>query len=176
MGLTQESDKSSPSGRPGKADSDAEKDIYNTAIGLLARREHSRRELFQKLSARFNQAVKIDLILDRLQEHGLQCDRRYAQSFVRARIMRGQGPLRINRELQQNGVEPRLCSEALNHSGQDWTQLALDVARRKFDLLSEIDFRQKARVTRFLQQRGFTFEHIDLVLRKARIEDSDRQY
>ena len=64
-------------------------DIRIAAMDFLARREHSRRELRQKLLRRFKAPELIDTQLNRLTEENLQSDSRYAGSFLRQRIHPG---------------------------------------------------------------------------------------
>ena len=74
------------------------------AIGLLARREYSRAELAQRLRKKAFDEAAIDECLTALVEQGLQCDARFAASFVRSRLLRSQGVIRIKGELRQRGV------------------------------------------------------------------------
>ena len=138
------------------------KDVRLVAMDLLARREHSRRELRQKLLKRFSdQAEQIELEIDRLSDEGLQSDERLAEAFIRARSNRGQGPSRIKMELRGKGVSDDVTSLALEASGVDWYELASEVASKKFgELGAATDLKEKARVSRFLQQRGFSYDHI----------------
>ncbi len=130
------------------------------AMDCLARREHSRRELEQKLGkAGFTTEAVLDA-LDGLAADGLQCDRRYAEAFTHSRVRRGKGPARIRAELGERGVAGALVSEALEDAGADWRALAIDVRRRKFGDAPPSGFAEKARQMRFLQYRGFETDHI----------------
>lgn len=131
-------------------------------MNLLARREHSRRELQQKLQKRFSdQFDLIDSEIDKLAEEGLQSDARLAEAFIRARSNRGQGPSKIKMELRQKGVADDVVGIVFEAAEIDWYELADHVARKKFgDLSPATDLKEKARVSRFLQQRGFSFDHI----------------
>ena len=142
-------------------------DIRRAAMDLLARREHSRQELGQKLLRRFSgQQDAIDIEIDRLNEEGLQSDSRLAEAFIRSRVNRGQGPVKIRAELRQKGVSDGDISLAMEACEVDWFEQARDAADRKFGATLAIDedydeaMRLKAKVSRFLQQRGFTFDHI----------------
>ncbi|HVJ31411.1 MAG TPA: regulatory protein RecX, partial [Gammaproteobacteria bacterium] len=70
-----------------------------TALELLARREHSRRELTRKLAARGFSDDVVSPVLDKLERTGALADARFTDSFVRSRIGKGQGPQRIRAEL-----------------------------------------------------------------------------
>lgn len=139
--------------------------IRLAAMNLLARREHSRQELTQKLSRRFpNESAQISVEVDKLRGEGLQSDARMAESFIRSRISRGQGPIKISVELQGRGVSEQLTKRAIEDAGVDWLALVVTVCERKFGTPGSVDLKEKARRMRFLQQRGFTFDQINAVL------------
>jgi regulatory protein len=144
-------------------------DIRRAAMDLLARREHAVGELHRKLNARFRDCnEQIDEEIRRLTEEGLQSDARLAEAFVNSRIGKGQGPLKIRRELQLREVNSEIISIAFEHSGIDWAALAASVLEKKFGVgvLTDKTFnpKEKGRRARFLQQRGFTFEQISSLL------------
>ena len=129
--------------------------LRERALGLLARREHSRLELRRKLADDDLAPVTLEGVLDDLAAAGLQSDRRYAESFVRSRIARGQGPVRIRQELRRRGVEAALAEQALEEAEADWTDLLREAHRKRFGDAPPDDRREQARRARFLAQRGF---------------------
>lgn len=139
-------------------------DIRMAAMDLLARREHARGELKQKLRKRFDDEQLIDEQLDRLSEENLQSDSRYAASFLRQRINRGHGPLRIRQEMRQKGISDSEIAVAMEEEGPDWYALAAETYRRKFGELPPDDIREKARRSRFMQYRGFGLDHYQHLL------------
>jgi regulatory protein len=86
-------------------------------------------------------------------------DERYAANFVAYHADRGQGTLRIARELRDLGLSEETIEAALA-SGPDWRALAREVRIRKFGLPAPADWAEKARQARFLQYRGFSSDHI----------------
>ncbi|MCB1843750.1 MAG: regulatory protein RecX [Halioglobus sp.] len=138
--------------------------IRLAAMNLLARREHSLGELRRKLGRRFTDASAVEEQLQRLADEGLQCDRRFAESFVRQRIQRGHGPLRIRQELRQRALDAAVVDAALGDANVDWEALAGHVLERKFGLLPAEDLHDKARRARFLQYRGFSPEHYRVLI------------
>jgi regulatory protein len=130
------------------------------AMDLLARREHGRAELEQKLAAAgFDTEVAAGAV-EELAEEGLQSDRRFVESFVQSRISQGKGPLRIHADLGQRGIAAVLVDEVLEQTGEDWSALAREARAKKFGRLRPAEFRDKARQMRFLQYRGFEPEQI----------------
>ncbi len=136
--------------------------IWNSALNILARREHSRHELTAKLRKRFPDVEdQIEPVLDRLQDSGLQNDRRYAEMWLRSQVSRGRGPVRIRGEARQKGVES-LVAELLSEQDIDWFELALDLALRKFP--SGVTFESKAKAYRFLSYRGFESDSVQYAI------------
>lgn len=125
------------------------------AMDLLARREHSRGELLDKL---LRAGIDRDLAAEsvaRLAEEGLQDDRRYVEAFLQSRIRQGKGPVRIRLELEGKGIAPGLIDEQFAECAEDWVALARSVREKKFGPEPPPDYREKAKQMRFLQYRGF---------------------
>jgi regulatory protein len=135
------------------------------AMDLLARREHSRRELERKLDARSFDAAVIHEVLDALEANGLLSAERFAESFVAARYARGQGPYRIRRELAERGIDSP--DRYLDAERFDWQALAREVRRKRFGAARPANLADKSRQTRFLEYRGFGQEHIRRALEFA---------
>jgi len=136
-----------------------------TALRLLARREHSESELRHKLASRNVRDDIIDTLVAELAAQGLLSDRRFADAYARGRYERGFGPLRIRAELQQRGVAGDLVSEILNGLRGDWEDSAIRQRRKRFGAQLPEHARERARQTRFLQQRGFTSDQIRAAFR-----------
>lgn len=139
------------------ADEARSAELRDRAVALLARREHSRQELQHKLAQRGYGAEEINTALQQLQVDGYQSDARYAESLIRSRIAKAQGPLRIRAELAARGVADDLVEAALQQAEQetDWLALASDLLQRRHHGEPATDFKEKARRMRYLQRRGF---------------------
>jgi regulatory protein len=134
------------------------------ALELLARREHSRRELTRKLVTRGFPDDVIVPVLDELERSGSLADARFTDSFVRSRVAKGQGPQRIRAELAERGIGDADADEALRGSDVDWRATIRAVRRKKFGAELPTDYAERARQARFLQYRGFSTEQIRAVL------------
>jgi len=128
-------------------------------MDLLARREHARLELEQKLSKREYDDAEIKQTLDRLEQDGLLSNERFTEQYTRMRINKGFGPLKIAAELRARGVADNMANAALMEYHDVWLELAKTQQQKKFQDLPE-DFSDRARQMRFLQGRGFSNEHI----------------
>ncbi len=139
--------------------------IRSTAMGLLARREHSEQELVRKLRARGFETDAIDAALQMLVSDGLLSDERFAEAFVYSRFQRGAGPQKIRAELRERGIDDLLIQHCLEVLDEDWQARLREVREKKFGAGLPGDFRERSRQMRFLQQRGFSAEQIARVLR-----------
>jgi regulatory protein len=138
------------------------------AMDILARREHSARELQDKLHARFPELsleTVIHPVLERLREEGLQSDTRFSEAYVHYRGSRGVGPLKIAQELRQKGIDRTLLREVL-YNTIDWEERCREVLLRKFSVSARAPAAERARWMRFLAQRGFDSEQVRAVLKQ----------
>src|SRR5262245_43286631 len=120
---------------------------------MLARREHSRAELKQKLAAHGSEE-EIEEVLDRLQSVKLLSDERFTAAYVRSRAAR-LGAGRLRHELRQRGVAEELVERELAADDlPDELERARAVWQKKFDA-APVDAKDWARQARFLQGRGF---------------------
>jgi len=131
---------------------------------LLARREHSAAELRRKLAARGCDPALAAEVIEALRADGWQSDVRFADSFVRSRVERGHGPLRVRFELRRRGIADAVIEAVLAEQDPDWTALARRVCRRRFGDGPARDRGDYARRWRFLAQRGFDSDQIRSVL------------
>lgn len=129
--------------------------IRRTAMDLLACREHSRRELQQKLALRFSDSDLIDSELDRLCSERLQSDERYAEAYLHSRAQRLYGPTRIKAELRERGIAEDIVAAVFSAAAIDWSANLRTLESKKFGLKPPADLREKAKRIRFLQYRGF---------------------
>jgi regulatory protein len=133
------------------------------AMDYLARREHARVELEQKLSQKQYDKDEVSAVLDRLIQDGLQSDRRYCESMINNRVQQGYGPRRIEQELTQKGIDHAMIAGGLGSMQQRWLQTLKALCRRRFaEPTGDRKVYQKR--YRFLLNRGFLPEQIREVL------------
>lgn len=133
------------------------------AVTLLARRDYACGELAGKLRERGYDADVVQQLIDELRGRRLLNDERYAGHFVDYHRARGQGPVRIRRDLEAFDVDAALIDAALA-AVADWATIAREVRRRRFGSEAPVDWREKGRQARFLQYRGFSNDHIRAAL------------
>lgn len=147
---------------------------HATAIKLLGPRDHSRRELFNKLATRGFEEVLVNTTLDALEARGYLDDARYACRLAEQRAEQGHGPASIRAKLHERGVDGSLISAALDSLECDWSEVACEALRRKFtqQQLADRDDRVRSKVARFLRSRGFSSSESLAGLRLACREDA----
>jgi regulatory protein len=128
---------------------------YNKALGLLARREHSRRELRQKLDRGGYARDETSDALDRLGEQHYQDDERFAEALIRNRASQGYGPMRLRAELKSHGLTDARIRSLLDAAQIDWTESAAAQLRRRYGAVGTTDAAERARRAQFLLRRGF---------------------
>jgi regulatory protein len=153
--------RSKPEPAGGIADAPA---CRRTALELLARREHSRRELTRKLRIRGFPAEVVGPVLDELEQSGALADARFTDTFVRSRVAKGQGPQRIRSELAERGIDDAAADAVLRGSEVDWLEKIRAVRRKRFGPELPRDYAERAKQARFLQYRGFDSAQIRAAL------------
>lgn len=154
----------SASGHGGRAELPPAEAARAAALRLLARREHSRRELELKLAQRGVAASAYGPVLDDFEERGWLSDERFADILVRQRLEAGYGPLRIRADLQQKGIRgvPPALAQV---SDCQWRQAAIDARVRRFGLADlKGDRKLWAKQGGYLARRGFSGEQIEYAL------------
>ena len=141
---------------------DAYKAIYNKALDIISRREHSQKELSNKLIKKFDIPELVDSVIHGLLEKNLLNDYRYSESYVVARKRKGFGPKKIGYELVSRGVNENIASEVIDAEG-GWNEAALKAFNKKFKAGLGEDFKEQNKQKVFLQNRGFSFQEIDSV-------------
>jgi len=127
-------------------------------MDLLSRREHAVAELNRKLIDKGFDEVFVAEALAQLVKDGLLSDARYAESYVRFRMNKGFGPVRIREELRQRGVASELVSEWVDFQDRCWIETARNAWQKRFGGEFPEDMKARAKQLQFLQYRGFTSE------------------
>ena len=141
---------------------DAYKAIYNKALDIISRREHSQKELTDKLVKKYDFSELVNSVIHNLIEKNLLNDFRFSQSYVIARKRKGFGPKKIGYELVFRGVNENTASEVIDAEG-GWNEAALKAFNKKFKAGIGADFKEQNKQKVFLQNRGFSFQEIDSV-------------
>lgn len=88
---------------------------YDKAVDLLTRREHTEKELRQKLSEKGFGESEITNAVNTLKCEGYLSDSRYAEVFVRSRLRKSaEGKPLLMMRLTEKGVDRNIASELIN--------------------------------------------------------------
>ena len=155
------------------------------AFRMLSIREHSVQELTRKLLAKGHAEKLVLHVISDLKKQGLVSDQRFAESFVRSRISRGQGPILICAELRDRGVSERILEDVITHTTEFWLQLAWEAREKRFGSSQSADISDKnvssentpedynltkaywTKQARFLSRRGFPADVVYRVLERG---------
>ena len=129
-------------------------------MDYLARREHSRSELQTKLKSKGFEKDDITIALDKLESENLLNDLRFAQAYLRHRVTKGFGLIKIRHELNTKGVVSDILQRAEETADCDWQSHLETVSQRKYGCEQPITIKEKQKRIRFLQQRGFAMHDI----------------
>jgi regulatory protein len=132
-----------------------------TALGILARRDHSEAELARKLREKGISAGAVAAVVQRLKDLHYLDDGRFAQQWATSAVSsgRGYGP-RLRQELSRRGVAKEIVNEVLAGIATEYdeTETLTSLMARKFAGFDPgaADDREKRRVFNYLQRRGFS--------------------
>jgi regulatory protein len=137
-----------------------------SAVRSLSQREHSQRELERKLRSKGHAPELVARVLEYLLEHDLQSDARFVEVYIRSRIHKGYGPLKIRQELTSRGISEQELEAELTAPGEFWIEQARSALARKFrqPVADREDWNRRGR---FLARRGFPSDLIYRVLGQA---------
>ncbi|WP_411727956.1 regulatory protein RecX [Methyloglobulus sp.] len=132
------------------------KQIKKECLRLLTRRDHSRKEIQDKLAIMGYDRNQVLAVIDELTRQSWQDDLRYAESYARVRSQKGFGPIHIAYELKQLGITPDTVDKIIRATTDNWMNLLGQVYTKKYPGTVAMDSSERANHIRFLQQRGFS--------------------
>ena len=138
--------------------------IYNKALDLVSRREHSCYELIQKLNKRFPETMPvIEDVVQKLVTNNILNDERFAEMYLNSRARKGFGPKKIEMELHSKKIDSSLIATAISEY-DNWAENAENELLKKFKGIKPNDFNSKMKQKQFLFNRGFSTQIIEQIL------------
>ena len=138
--------------------------IYNKALDLVSRREHSQYELIQKLNKRFPETMPIiEEVVKKLAVNNILNDERFAEMYLNSRARKGFGPKKIEMELNFKKVDSSFIAIAIAEY-ESWTENAQNELLKKFKGVKPTDYNSKMKQKQFLFNRGFSSQIIERIL------------
>jgi regulatory protein len=147
-----------------------ERSAYDRGLSMLARREHSQRELRARLERGGYDEAETAEAITRLGEQDYQDDSRFGEMILRARIAQGYGPARVRAELRSHGLTENAIRTLLDHAEVDWNASAAAQLRKKYGRKRVGDRTERGKRAAFLLRRGFSAATVRLVTH-AEVDD-----
>jgi len=144
------------------------KAILHCAVDLLSRREHSYKEIMQKLKLREHDEDEIIPVLEYLITKDYLSEERFAECLFRTRMNKGYGWRSIKSELSQKGVCSSIIVELNKNQQIDWYLQAELAYNKRFGESDIKDQKDKAKRIRFMQYRGFSSDEIMPLIKSSR--------
>lgn len=132
---------------------------------MLARREHSQRELRTRLEHAGCAAEESESALLRLRDQHYQDDGRFGGMILRTRMGQGYGPDRIRAELRSHGLQDAVIRSLLDGAEADWQASARAQLRKKYGDRPPADYAERGKRAAFLLRRGFAAATVRIVTR-----------
>jgi regulatory protein len=129
---------------------------YLAALRILGYRFNSEAELRRKLAAKRFDDAEIAATIERLRDEKWLDDERFAGAYVRTRVRKGIGRLRIRGELRNAGVPDDVAERAI----RDNTDGEEDRLRAAVEKLSRRFGADRDKIAARLQRQGFAISAI----------------
>ena len=146
-----------------------EAEVREIAVRYLSRREYGIEELKRKLVQRGAESDIAELVVSDYAGQNLVSDERFTEMYVRMRIRRLFGPLKIRGELRQRGIADHVISDGMQVDQNIWLDAAEQWAARR--VRGELDFAGRAKLHRSLMNRGFSHEQASTALQRVKSAD-----
>jgi regulatory protein len=162
-----------------KKKSYSEDELYDYAVGALARRMRTVAELKRMMRARVEEAESeygqtlIELVIRRLKDQGYVNDSQYATSYSSLRRDNQKfGRSRVITDLKAKGVHGAVIEKTVDavFEGVNEEKQARDYLRKK-RMEKPKDRKQAARIFRHLMRAGFGAKTIFTILKKWDVDD-----
>lgn len=133
--------------------------VRRSAFWHLGRRDHSEKELREKIGRKTDNQQWIDTVINECFEFNYLNDTRFVESFIRASQNRGFGISRIKRDLQCKGIVADELVDIFTDNQYNYVASAVTLLSKKYNKrLANQSIKQKAMA--FLQGKGHSFDDI----------------
>ena len=136
-----------------------------SALASLSMREHSVKELNDKLVRKEYQKLSITAVLQECLDHNYLNDARFSEVYWRSRARKGFGPIKIRMELKHKGISAQLIDQGMQQEELDFDTVVKRVYEKKYKGKTIEDFKDKMKRQNYLYQRGFDRHYIDVVIK-----------
>lgn len=140
-----------------------ERQVFQYACWLLARRNYSRAELLEKFTSKYvpDEAV-FAKVFAKLTKFNLQSDESFAEGFAGSH--KHWGARRISLELKKRGIDEELIATFLPNEISEIENVRETLARKLRGEKIPDDYSAKQKLAAFLARRGFSLDTIREVI------------
>lgn len=146
-----------------------EAEVHEIAVRYLTRREYGIEELRRKLVHRGCDPAIAESVVSELADANLVSDQRFTEMYVRTRMRRLYGPLKIRGELRNLGVSDHVIAGEMPDEQEAWFDNAAHWAAKRCH--GDLDYQARVKLYRSLVSRGFTHEQANVALDRLNSTD-----
>lgn len=134
-------------------------DVRRSALWHLGRRDHSEKELRDKLARKTENKQWIEAIINECLQNSYLNDERFTENYIRSAQSKGFGINRIKNELQRKGITSHHLADIFSTQSYNYIDSAVTLLARKYQqAINNQHLKQKA--MRFLQVKGHSCDDI----------------
>ena len=147
----------------------------NASLHFLSYRPRSEGEIRQRLRKSGTADDVVDQVIHQLRDWRYVDDADFAHRWVENRLLhRPRGSRLLAQELRAKGVDAGIVDQALEDAELDEAAQALEIARKRWSQLADLDAPvRERRLIGFLQRRGYDFGSIRHALDALGAEEED---
>ncbi|MDR7074633.1 recombination regulator RecX [Fictibacillus barbaricus] len=148
---------------------------FNKALHYLSFRMRTVHEIEAYLEKKEVAEQTIKRVIEKLSEYNFANDKSYADSFVKTRMNTSfKGPGAIRQELKKKGIGENDAQGALDQFSYDQQlEASIKFIQKQFSgRAKRSEKEQKQKIAQQLQQKGFSWEVIEMAFQKAEISQS----
>jgi len=153
---------------------EAIKKAISSACRMLAIREHSKKQIAEKLAKKGFASETIQTALVYLIDENWLSESRFCSSFIRSKSAKGHGLMRIETELRQQNISQDCIGQTLLEDPVDWQNVCEQALLKKIRAYSmtdkkliKQDFNRRVKLEKFLRYRGFSAEEIKTAVNRC---------
>lgn len=145
---------------------------YNKGLDLLSRRDHTKKELIQKLSKNVPRDIAINVV-EKIEDLGLINEENYAKIYASELVNRkGMSAFRVKQELIKRGIDRETADYVVEELDTDNKQCIINLLNKKFAYRNLSDEKELRRTINALIRLGYQYGEIKSALEEQGI-DSD---
>ncbi|MGL5335428.1 MAG: regulatory protein RecX [Enterovibrio sp.] len=133
------------------------------AVRLLTMRDHSEKELWQKLQKKQYSEGEIQEAISFCKKNGWIQEQQIAENFLQQCVLKGYGWLRICAQAKLRGIDINRLEFAAKKNAYDWSEMAFFELKRATckTPLASLSMKERQKWHNYLLRRGFSYAQIE---------------